>query len=248
MTEQVSHRNLNETEALPKCCPVITHCHDAKAQKVQMMNFPIKITKLKVFSNFIRANDTFPLSSHFQQFLKNPSEYICFILGWANLMLHPKISRWSQQSVARGTSGSRLMWASFYFFTSTLPWNAYPRLHPVQSIQIEIINASWLLTHFFRRLDTFWEAEACSDFHKLPAAWRQNMIQHGTVQKPLPHKAQDIQKCIHRCARYPKIYPLMRKICNAASKFWLHQMQRAVLHQPQGREAGAWQEGKYLQF
>ena len=31
MTEQVSHRNLNETEALPKCCPVITHCHDAKA-------------------------------------------------------------------------------------------------------------------------------------------------------------------------------------------------------------------------
>ena len=52
----------------------------------------------------------------------------------------------------------------FFFFRSTVPWNAYPRLHPVQSIQIEIINASWLLTHFFRRLDTFWEAEACSDF------------------------------------------------------------------------------------
>ena len=83
-----------------------------------------------------------------------------------------KISRWSQRSVAWGTLGSCLIWAGFCFFTSTVPWNAYPRLHPVQSIQIEIINASWLLTHFFRRLDTFWEAEACSDFRKLPAAWR----------------------------------------------------------------------------
>ena len=37
-------------------------------------------------------------------------------LGWANLVLLTKVSRWSQQSVARGRSGSRLMWASFCFF------------------------------------------------------------------------------------------------------------------------------------
>ena len=115
----------------------------------------------------------------------------------------------------------------------------------IQSIQIEIINASWLLTHFFRRLDTYWEAWSLLRFPQTPGMPRQagdriwyNMEQSKNLH---PIKAQDIQKCIHWCARYPRIYPRMRKICNAASKFWLHQMQRAVLHQPQGREAGAWQ-------
>ena len=161
------------------------------------------------------ANDPFSLSCHchFSNFLKNPSEHFCFTLAWANLMLLTKISRWSQRSVAWGRSGSRLMWASFYFVRSTLPWNAYPCLHPVQSIQIEIINASWLLTHFFRRLDTYWEAWSLLRFPQTPGSltieydttWNCPKISTSSkrkISKNVSTDVQDIQKYIHGCARY----------------------------------------------